>query len=347
MKVKIRTVIAAMAVALAAIPAQAQDLLARQAPIDKRMRAIDSISLHRMLPGSGILPMPEYSIDAPSAALYPEWNNEHGRDFGVALPTEYKIDLRNFCMPCDSRMVTSRYGYRKQFRRNHYGTDMKLYVGDTVRAAFNGKIRIVDYERAGYGNYVVIRHENGLETVYGHLSKHLVRENQSVRAGEPIGLGGNTGRSTGSHLHFETRLLGQYINPELLFDFEAQDARGDFYVYRSKGKGSLIGNPHHAATPVPMMAQDNMGSADQDMAFVPVEEIVMEEMLPAAEPERAVKNKASKKEKASKKKVHSVKKGDTLYSIAHKYNTSVAKLCKMNHISEKTILRPGQVLKCS
>ncbi len=345
MKVKIRTVIAAVVVALACIPTQAQDLLARQAPIDKKMRAIDSISLHRMLPGSGILPMSDYSSEAPSAGLYPEWNNKHGRNYGVNLPSEYKIDLRNFCMPCDSRLVTSHFGYRKQFGRNHYGTDIKLYVGDTVRAAFSGKIRIVAYEPKGYGNYVIIRHENGLETVYGHMSKHLVKENQSVRAGEPIGLGGNTGRSTGSHLHFETRLLGEYIDPELLFDFQAQDAKGDFYVYRSSGKGSLLGNPHHAATPAPMMAQENIGHVSQDVALAPVEEPMVE--VPAAKVERVAKPKAEKKEKASKKKVHSVKKGDTLYSIAHKYNTTVDKLCKMNHISEKATLRPGQVLKCS
>ena len=87
----------------------------------------------------------------------------------------------------------------------HNGLDIKVYIGDTIRAAFSGKVRMVKYERRGYGKYVVIRHENGLETVYGHLSKQIVDENQYVEAGEPIGLGGNTGRSTGSHLHFETR----------------------------------------------------------------------------------------------------------------------------------------------
>lgn len=89
----------------------------------------------------------------------------------------------------------------------HNGLDIKVYIGDTIRAAFSGKVRMVKYERRGYGKYVVIRHENGLETVYGHLSKQIVDENQYVEAGEPIGLGGNTGRSTGSHLHFE-RVLG-------------------------------------------------------------------------------------------------------------------------------------------
>ena len=161
----------------------------------------------------------------------------------VELPEEYKIDLRHFCMPTPSTRITSNYGYRASFRRQHKGLDIKVYIGDTIRSAFSGKMRIVDYERRGYGNYIVIRHPNGLETIYGHLSKHLVKENQIVKAGEPIGLGGNTGRSTGSHLHFETRFLGQAINPAEMFDFVAQDVTGDYYIFRSnKGKSELAKN---------------------------------------------------------------------------------------------------------
>jgi murein DD-endopeptidase MepM/ murein hydrolase activator NlpD len=127
------------------------------------------------------------------------------------LPDEFKIDLRNFTMPTDSKQVTSVYGQR--WGRLHAGLDIKVYIGDTIRAAFDGKVRIVKYDARGYGKFVVIRHPNGLETYYGHLSKQLVKENQDVKSGEPIGLGGNTGRSTGSHLHFETRLCGISINP--------------------------------------------------------------------------------------------------------------------------------------
>lgn len=127
--------------------------------------------------------------------------------------------MSNYCIPTDHRIVTSHFGYRPAYKRYHKGVDLKVYIGDTVRSAFDGVVRIVRYEPNGYGKYVVIRHYNGLETVYGHLSKHLVHVNDSVKAGDPIGLGGNTGRSTGSHLHFETRLLGEAINPELLFDF--------------------------------------------------------------------------------------------------------------------------------
>ena len=109
-----------------------------------------------------------------------------------------------------------------------------MQIGDTIRSAFDGKVRIVKNQgrRKGYGKYVVVRHENGLETVYGHLSKWLVTENQYVKAGDAIGLGGNTGRSTGSHLHFETLFLGKAIDPALMFDFVNQDVTGDYYDYK-------------------------------------------------------------------------------------------------------------------
>ena len=107
-----------------------------------------------------------------------------------------------------------------------------MHAGDVIRAAFSGKVRIVKYEPRGYGKYVVIRHYNGLETYYGHMSAWLVNENDEVKAGDPIGLGGNTGRSTGSHLHFETRICGIALNPALMFDFRNQDVTGDFYTFR-------------------------------------------------------------------------------------------------------------------
>jgi len=121
-----------------------------------------------------------------------------------------------FCFPFKGKLL-SKYGQRG--RRFHAGMDIKLELGDTVRNAFDGKVRIARV-MSGYGKMVVVRHSNGLETVYGHLSKILVDINQEVRAGEPLGLGGRTGRATTTHLHFETRFLGEHFNPARFIDFE-------------------------------------------------------------------------------------------------------------------------------
>ena len=210
------------------INVSAQDLLARQAPIDRKLKAVDSVALLRQIKTE----MAEY----PAYGLYPEWSNAYAHTYkNVTLPDSFRIDLSNFCMPTTHTRITSKFGPRR--RRMHNGIDVKVYVGDTIRSAFAGKVRIVKDQgrRKGYGKYVIIRHENGLETVYGHLSKQLVHEDQYVEAGEVIGLGGNTGRSSGSHLHFETRLLGQAINPAFMFDFEKQDIVADSYLYVKRG----------------------------------------------------------------------------------------------------------------
>lgn len=130
------------------------------------------------------------------------------------------VDNENpYCVPYQTK-VYSGYKYRRS--RPHNGVDLSLHTGDTVRAAFNGIVRYSSGGAAtgGYGNLVVIRHTNGLETYYGHLSKRLVEADEVVKAGEIIGLGGSTGRSTGPHLHFETRYMGQSFDPERVFDFE-------------------------------------------------------------------------------------------------------------------------------
>lgn len=148
------------------------------------------------------------------------WTSTRLNPYKIAidsLPDSVKIDLSDFIIPVPGH-ITSHFGPRRY--RYHYGTDIKLETGDTVVASFSGKIRIVDYDRRGYGHYVVIRHDNGLETVYAHLSKVLVALDQTVDAGEIIALGGNTGRSTGSHLHYEIRFLGNAMNPAKIIDFD-------------------------------------------------------------------------------------------------------------------------------
>ena len=209
--------------AMVSLSSFSQDLIARQAPIDKKLKSVDSLALQKQIRAE----QSEY----PALSLYPNWNNQYVHAYGNAIiPETYTIDLTGFHMPTPSTKITSPFGPR--WRRMHNGLDLKVNIGDTIVAAFDGKVRIVKYERRGYGKYVVIRHDNGLETVYGHLSKQLVEENQLVKAGEVIGLGGNTGRSTGSHLHFETRFLGIAINPVYMFDFPKQDIVADTYTFR-------------------------------------------------------------------------------------------------------------------
>ncbi|EJW96023.1 peptidase, M23/M37 family [gut metagenome] len=211
--------------AMVSLNSFSQDLIARQAPIDKKLKSVDSLALQKQIRAE----QSEY----PALDIYPNWNNQYVHVYGDAIvPDSYTIDLTGFHMPTTSTKITSPFGPR--WRRMHNGLDLKVNVGDTIVAAFDGKVRIVKYERRGYGKYVVIRHDNGLETVYGHLSKQLVEENQLVKAGEVIGLGGNTGRSTGSHLHFETRFLGIAINPVFMFDFPKQDIVADTYTFHKR-----------------------------------------------------------------------------------------------------------------
>lgn len=148
------------------------------------------------------------------------WTSERLNPYKMpidSLSDSVRINLSNFHIPVKGA-ITSEFGPRRY--RFHFGIDLRLNIGDSVLAAFSGKIRIIDYESHGYGHYVVIRHNNGLETVYGHLSQVIVELNQTVKAGQLIALGGNTGHSTGPHLHFETRYIGNAINPASLINFD-------------------------------------------------------------------------------------------------------------------------------
>lgn len=205
----------------------AQDLIAAQAPVDKQMAMVDSIALRNMLLNE--------AFNFPADELYPTWKNS-GIHYTSEMPDSFRFDLREFVMPTTNTKITDIFGYRPRRRRVHNGLDVKVEKGDTIYAAFSGKVRIAAFQRRGYGHYLVVRHNNGLETVYAHLSKRLVTEDQIVKAGEPIGLGGNTGRSTGSHLHFETVFMGKPLDPALFFNFPKQDVTGDYYVWHQKGK---------------------------------------------------------------------------------------------------------------
>lgn len=136
------------------------------------------------------------------------------------------IDMYGYCHPIYGK-INSNFGFRRY--RYHYGVDIDLNTGDTIRAAFDGMVRISKRGRF-FGNYIVIRHYNKLETVYGHLSKLLVGQNQHVKAGDVIGLGGSTGRSTGPHLHFEFRYLGRPINPNEMVDYASGTIKHEEFI---------------------------------------------------------------------------------------------------------------------
>ena len=294
---------------ICSIPTMGQDLLARQAPIDRKMKAVDSVALQRLIFTE--------NYDSPAEDLYEDWSNKYAHH-ETALPDSFRISLRDFCMPTDSRVLTSNFGAR--WGRQHKGLDIKVYIGDTIRAAFSGKVRVVRYERRGYGKYVVIRHYNGLETIYGHMSAQLVKEDQEVRAGDPIGLGGNTGRSTGSHLHFETRLCGVALNPALMFDFRNQDVVDDYYMFHKSSyqRESAVANRLRGVGGGSIKAE----SEDVELATA----------APAAS-------------YSHESRFHKVKKGETLYSIAKHRGTSVESIMRLNHLKKNTKLKAGQILK--
>lgn len=156
----------------------------------------------------------------PADSIYRHiWTDERVNPYGNlfdSLVDDVHIPMRGFCLPAPG-YVTSSYGWRRY--RMHRGTDIKVQVGDSIRLAWDGQVRIVGWDPRGYGYYVVVRHDNGLETIYGHLSRPLVDEYERIFAGEVIGLGGNTGRSTGSHLHLEIRYLGNALDPATFIDF--------------------------------------------------------------------------------------------------------------------------------
>lgn len=206
-----------------------------------------------------------------------------------------------FVMPFDG-LITSRYGYRRG--RRHNGIDIDLETGDSVRSAFAGKVRYTKYT-SGFGNVVIVRHHNGLETFYAHLEKVLVVPNQLVDAGDIIGLGGNTGRSTGSHLHFEVRFYDQPIDPEYIIDFKKKHIKDENLLVH---KGLFHGTSRSASSGSSSSSSSSTYSKDG-------------------------------------KKYHKIRSGDSLYALALRNKTTVDKICKLNGIKPTTILRIGKTLR--
>lgn len=239
-----------------------------------------------------------------------------------SLPNEIGIwvvdSLSQYKCPNQTK-VFSKFGYRH--RRRHQGADLPLQTGTPVYAAFDGKVRLANYYK-GYGNLIILRHENGLETFYAHLSKIMVNEDDWVNAGSIIGLGGSTGRSSGPHLHFETRYKGYAFDPEWLIDFNTGELRHRFFTLKKKY----------------LNASSN---------YVPEDE---QEEIDIIEGDTQDKVEAEKKAEEERKaaaaaQYHTIKQGDTLGALARKYHTTVKKICQLNGISERTVLRIGKKLR--
>ena len=216
--------------------------------------------------------------------------------------------LRSYHYPYLGR-ITSRYGPRR--RRNHNGIDLALKTGDTIYAVFDGRVRFSkSAENGGYGGLVIIRHDNGLETYMGHLSKRLVEANDWVVAGQPVALGGSSGRSTGPHLHFEVRYCGQSFDPERLIDFATGHLRREDFLLRRA-------------------YFDIYSKYDQNFD------------------DEIANYNDDKKEEAElvARRYYTVRKGDTLSGIARRNHTTVARICKLNGISAQKPISIGKRLR--
>lgn len=152
------------------------------------------------------------------------------KDFDGAIDIQLYDPAKNqlWAVPLETCPMTSQFGPR--WGRLHAGVDLDLETGDPVYAAFDGLVRVSAYDGGGYGRFIVIRHYNGLETLYGHLSKQFLESGTYVKAGDLIGLGGNTGRSFGDHLHFETRYEGNPFNPTQVYNFPTKTLLSDHLI---------------------------------------------------------------------------------------------------------------------
>jgi murein DD-endopeptidase MepM/ murein hydrolase activator NlpD len=277
-----------------------------------------------------------YEECEPEPDIYTEgWDSDLVNCYKDAnVPNTKVLDVRHYVMPIKGNYVTSHYGYRPQFGRTHKGIDLRSAVGDTVYSVFSGRVRLTRFERGGYGFYVIVRHENGLETVYGHLSRFLVKPDQYVKAGQPIALSGNTGRSTGPHLHFETRFMGYAINPEAIFDFGNRCTHTDSYTF---SKSTYTKARDYAPS-------KRYAAAKKSVAPAQEKETANKSKNTKKEQPVASTRKSTKESRDNSRSTYKVQKGDNLGKIAANNNMSVDQLKKLNGMTDNKI-KDGQVLR--
>ncbi len=251
--------------------------------------------------------------------------------------TDLKLisSLSDFHYPVMGK-VLSKYGRRG--RRNHNGVDIPLQIGEPVYATFDGRIRYSKYNTGGFGNLVIIRHRNGLETWYAHLTKRNVETEQYVKAGQIIGFIGSTGRSRGPHLHYEMRYCDQTFDPEFIVDFETGQLR-----YQTFALEKSFFNINSRASD--QLEEDDEWDDSFKMLASESGENTSEEIL-----ERITNPQKSQKSQPtglnpSNAVYHTIRQGDMLSKLAVRYGVSIDQICRLNGISRNTVLRLGRKLR--
>lgn len=272
------------------------------------------------------------------------------------LPERVDLDFpeaRGFQAPAVGR-IWSRYGRRGS--RDHNGIDIDVNLGQPIYSAFDGVVRLSKWNSGGFGHIVIVRHANGLETYYAHLSKRTVAAGDMVLAGQTVGHGGRSGRASAVHLHFEARYCDQSFDPERIIDFSTGELRGRLFALRKEyfAIGSNIGDGHTADE----VLDDQLIDVPPDLAMLahpkqqidPSIETVIEssETAPdelekgAADAKKAVANETALKKEPV---FHKIRSGDTLLALAMEYRTTVARICQLNGIQRGTTLRIGRNLR--
>lgn len=249
-------------------------------------------------------------------------------DFESVIPIKL-YDLtqnRYWSAPLDNCPLTSHFGWR--WKRWHKGTDLDLETGDPVYSVFDGIVRVAGVH-SGYGKCIVVRHYNGLETLYGHLSRINLEANTIVKAGDMIGLGGNSGRSSGSHLHFETRYEGNQFDPENIYKFA-----------REHDKTEIL-SQDFLLTP---QLYDYLRGGKSKIVTTTVEEEIPPTTLPEAEFEEEAEEEEVPVNIVRKVWI-TVKKGDTLSSVAKRNDTTIDEICQLNKIRSSQTLKVGMRLR--
>lgn len=249
----------------------------------------------------------------------------------IPMVVELKlIDSMSQFTPPLRGSVFSKYGPRR--RRNHNGVDIPLKTGEPIMAAFDGKIRYAKYNSGGFGNLVIVRHVNGLETWHAHLSKLNVTVGDYVKSGQVIGFGGNTGRSRGPHLHFEVRYKDQTFDPEFLFDFQAGTIR-----YQTFALERSFFNIHSRASEL-LEEDDDDFNMDNTLLANADDSTTIRAAEPKPKPAPAATS-------SSGAVYHTIKSGDMLGKLSIRYGVSIAQICRLNNINEKTTLALGRKLR--